>query len=54
MKRSSEAKPKYKPTPSRYQLQLRSMTIKLIILFALVAAGIGAAFYFYQRHSMIP
>jgi hypothetical protein len=54
MKRPSEAKAKYKPTPSRYQLYLRGVTIKLIVAFGLVAVAIGAAIYYYQRRSMFP
>jgi len=46
--------PKYKPVPSKYQLSQRNNAIILILLFTVLAMAIGAAIYFYQRHSLIP
>jgi hypothetical protein len=45
---------KRKPTLSNYQLYLRRTTIKLVVLFIVLALGVGAAFYFWQRHNLIP
>jgi preprotein translocase subunit SecG len=45
---------KRKPELSGYQQYLRKTTIKLILLFVILALAIGAAFYYYQRRSMVP
>jgi hypothetical protein len=45
---------KRKPVPSGYQLYLRRTTIKLVLLFIVLALAVGAAFYFWQRHNLIP
>jgi hypothetical protein len=52
MKHSSESK--RKPTPSNYQLYLRKTTIMLILVFIVLALAVGTAFYFWQRHNLIP
>jgi hypothetical protein len=52
MQRSSGKRPK--PTPSNYQLRQRRTTIELVILFTILALAVGAAIYFYERHSLIP
>jgi len=52
MQRSSDKRPK--PAPSNYQLRQRRTTIELVILFTILALAVGAAIYFYERHSLIP
>lgn len=43
-----------KPPPSGYQKLQRRMTIKLIVLFVVLALAVAAGFYFYQRHNLLP
>jgi hypothetical protein len=52
MKRLGEKK--RKPVLSNYQIHLRRMTIKLMIIFVVLAMAVGMAFYYYERHSLIP
>jgi len=50
----SRPSPKRKPQPSGYQVSLRNTTIKIVLAFALLALALGTAFYYYQRHSLLP
>jgi hypothetical protein len=52
MKRKSA--PIRRPPPSGYQKLQRKMTIKLIVLFVVLALAVAAGFYYYQRHSLLP
>ena len=46
---------KFKQKPTWYQKQQRWMQIKLILFFAVVAAVVGLAFYYYsERKSLAP
>ena len=52
MKRPSA--PKRQPPPSGYQKLTRKTTVRLVLLCVVLALAVAAAFYFYQRRSLIP